>query len=47
MIKADLLNGSIKKHMIRLALPNMGGMLAIILFNITDTYFVSKLGMRP
>ncbi|MGL1891337.1 MAG: MATE family efflux transporter [Spirochaetaceae bacterium] len=46
MSKTDLLQGDIKKHMIRLALPNMGGMLAIILFNITDTFFVSKLGVN-
>lgn len=47
MPKTDLLQGNIKKHMIRLALPNMGGMLAIILFNITDTFFVSRLGVKP
>lgn len=47
MIKNNLLSGDIKKHMLRLALPNMGGMLAIILFNITDTFFVSKLGIKP
>ncbi|MBN2619176.1 MAG: MATE family efflux transporter [Spirochaetales bacterium] len=47
MIKYNLLEGDIKKHMVRLALPNIGGMLAIILFNITDTFFVSKLGVKP
>lgn len=47
MTKNSLLQGDIKKHMLRLALPNIGGMLAIILFNITDTYFVSKLGDAP
>lgn len=46
MDKKDLLTGDIKKHMIRLALPNVGGMLAIILFNITDTIFVSRLGVN-
>ncbi len=45
MSKQDLLSGNINKHMLRLALPNIGGMLAIILFNITDTFFVSKLGV--
>jgi putative MATE family efflux protein len=44
VIKHDLLEGSIPRHMFRLALPNVGGMLAIILFNITDTFFVSRLG---
>lgn len=47
MTKTNLLEGDIKKHMIKLAIPNMGGMLAIILFNITDTYFVSRLGKEP
>lgn len=47
MSKTDLLTGDIKKHMIRLAIPNIGGMLAIILFNITDTFFVSRLGVKP
>ncbi len=46
MDKNSLLTGDIKKHMVRLALPNMGGMLAIILFNITDTFFVSRLGIN-
>jgi len=47
MHKNDLLEGSIPKHMVRLAIPSIGGMLAIILFNITDTFFVSKLGIKP
>ena len=47
MAQHDLLTGNIKKHMLRLAIPNIGGMFAIILFNITDTYFVSKLGVKP
>lgn len=47
MSKTDLLSGDIKKHMIRLAIPNIGGMLAIILFNITDTFFISRLGVKP
>ncbi len=40
-----LLEGSISHHMLRLILPSLGGMLAFILFNLTDTYFVSRLGM--
>ncbi len=40
----DLTTGSIKKHLFDLALPTLGGMLAFSLFNITDTYFVGKLG---
>lgn len=41
---ADLLNGSVKKHLFKMAIPTIGGMLAFSIFNLTDTYFVSKLG---
>jgi len=41
----NVLEGSINAHMLRLALPSIGGMLAITIFNLTDTYFVSKLGI--
>lgn len=44
MKKSNLLEGNIKSHMFRLALPSIGGMMAIIIFNLTDTYFVSRLG---
>lgn len=40
----DVLTGSIPGHMLRLAIPSIGGMFAITIFNLTDTYFVSKLG---
>ena len=40
----DLLQGSISGHMLRLALPSIGGMLSMTIFNLTDTYFVSQLG---
>jgi len=43
--KNDLLEGSIIHHLLRLALPSIGGMLAFTIFNITDTYFVSALGV--
>ena len=46
MEKRNVLKGSIKKHMLRLAIPSMGGMFAITVFNLTDTYFVSKLGIE-
>ena len=44
MKKRNLLTGNITSHMFRLALPSIGGMFAITIFNLTDTYFVSKLG---
>lgn len=40
----DLTDGSVIGHLISLTLPTIGGMMAIIIFNLTDTYFVSKLG---
>ncbi|MFP4456756.1 MAG: MATE family efflux transporter [Clostridia bacterium] len=40
----DLTKGSIKQHFVRLVIPTIGGMLAFTIFNLTDTYFVSKLG---
>lgn len=40
----DLTNGSIANHLIKLTFPTIGGMLAIIIFNVTDTFFVAKLG---
>lgn len=42
--KINLLEGDIKGHMLRMAIPSMGGMFAITVFNLTDTYFVSRLG---
>lgn len=44
MKNLDLTTGNLRKHLIRLSVPTMGGMLAFTIFNITDTYFVSKLG---
>lgn len=44
MKQHNLLEGSITKHLIRLALPSIGGMLSFVIFNLTDTYFVSELG---
>ncbi len=41
---SNILNGDVKKEMFRLTLPSVGGMLAIMIFNVTDTFFVSKLG---
>lgn len=41
---SKLLTGGVKKHLIKLTLPGIGGMLAIMVFNLTDTWFVSRLG---
>ena len=41
---SKLLSGSVPRHLVRLTLPSVGGMLAIMVFNLTDTWFVSRLG---
>jgi len=41
---SKLLKGSVVAHLTRLTLPSIGGMLAIMVFNLTDTWFVSRLG---
>ncbi|MCK5129600.1 MAG: MATE family efflux transporter [Clostridiales bacterium] len=44
MKQRDLLKGSITKHLFRMALPSIAGMFSFVIFNFTDTYFVSQLG---
>ncbi len=41
---SKLLEGNVIKHLTRLTLPSIGGMLAIMVFNLTDTWYVSRLG---
>ena len=40
----DVTSGSIERHLVRLTIPTIWGMLAITIFNLTDTFFVSRLG---
>ncbi|HOO52180.1 MAG TPA: MATE family efflux transporter, partial [Alphaproteobacteria bacterium] len=40
----DLTQGSIRHHLVRLTLPMIWGILAIISFQLVDTYYVSLLG---
>jgi putative MATE family efflux protein len=42
--KKDLTSGSVQKHLLKLTFPMLGGFLAMTIFNLTDTYFVSRLG---
>jgi len=44
---ADLTQGSISKWLYRLTAPMVLGILAIFLFNLVDTYFISLLGTDP
>lgn len=41
----DVTRGSVIKHMKTMAIPSLAGGIAFTLFNITDTYFVGKLGI--
>ena len=41
---SKLLHGNVAAHLARLTLPSIGGMFAIMVFNLTDTFFVSQLG---
>ncbi len=44
---SKLLDGSVKGHLARMTLPGIGGMLAIMIFNLTDTWYVSRMGTAP
>jgi putative MATE family efflux protein len=44
--KAKLITGDIKKHLIGMTLPMIFGLLGVMLFNLTDTYFIGKLGAK-
>ncbi len=40
----DVTDGSVGRHLVRLTIPTIWGMFAITIFNLTDTFFVSRLG---
>jgi len=44
--EAKLVKGDIKKHLIEMTLPMIFGLLGVMLFNLTDTYFIGKLGAK-
>ncbi len=41
---SPLLTGSVHRHLVRLTLPGIAGAFAMMVFNLTDTWFVSRLG---
>lgn len=45
--KNDLTQGDEKAHLIRLTLPMVWGIMAIIVVNVVDTLFVGQLGTEP
>ncbi len=42
----SLIDGSISGHLRRLTLPMIGGIFALVAFNLADTYFVGQLGTQ-
>ncbi len=42
--KGDLTQGSVTKHLIRLSVPMIWGILAIVSFQLVDTWYISMLG---
>jgi putative MATE family efflux protein len=45
--KTDLTVGAIRAHLVRLTLPMMTGLFALISFQLVNTYYVSRLGTDP
>jgi len=41
---SKLLKGNVQKHLFQLTLPSIAGSFAMMVFNLTDTLFVSRLG---
>lgn len=44
--KGDLTEGSLTRHLIRLSVPMIWGILAIVSFQLVDTWYISMLGTR-
>ena len=42
----NLIEGNIKRQLYRLSWPMLLGMMGMVIFNLIDTYFVGKLGVR-
>jgi putative MATE family efflux protein len=42
--KYDLTQGSIPKHLVRMTLPMIWGILAVVSFQLVDAYYISRLG---
>lgn len=45
--RARLFEGSIAGHLVSLSLPMVWGILAVLAFNLADTFFVARLGTAP
>ncbi len=45
--KGDLTTGSIRSHLVRLTLPMVTGLFAMISFQLVNTFYISRLGTAP
>lgn len=45
--KTDLTTGDVSAHLVRMSLPMIWGIMAIVSFQLVDTYFISMLGAEP
>lgn len=45
--RVDLKTGNIRKHLVRLTIPMIWGIAAIVSFQLVDTYYISLLGTTP
>lgn len=46
-LNRDLTGGNIGKQLISLTWPMLFGMLGMVIFNLVDTYFLGKMGVKP
>ena len=44
--RARLTEGPVGRHLVAMTIPMIWGLLAIMTFNVADTYFVGQLGTR-
>lgn len=45
-LKGDLTTGPVQKHLVRLTVPMIWGILAIVSFQLVDTWYISMLGTK-
>lgn len=45
--KSDLTQGAVRNHLIRMTLPMIWGIFAVISFQLVDTFYISLLGTEP
>ncbi|EWG99880.1 hypothetical protein [Halomonas sp. BC04] len=46
-VRRELLEGPIAATLLRKSLPVVGGMIAMLSFNLVDSWFIARLGTEP